>query len=140
MSYDLMVFEPGTAPSSRPEFMAWYKQQTKWTEPHGYNDPGVTTIRLRAWYDDMNGEYPNMNGPDVIDFDSPKLTDYSIGRCVIYVAFGWPEAENAYRTVRRFAEKHGVGFFDVSADEGEIWEPPAGGISMRGLWRRVFGR
>ena len=125
MSYDLMVFEPGAAPSDRADFMTWYNDQTQWSEPHGYNDPSVTGARLRAWYDDMTAEYPNMNGPDISDddFDNPKLTDYSIGQSVIYAAFAWSQAEGAYRAMRALATKHGAGFFDVSADEGEIWEP-----------------
>lgn len=125
MSYDLMVFEPGSAPRDRAEFMTWYNDQTQWTEPHGYNDPSVTSARLRAWYDEMTIEFPNMNGPGISDddFDNPKLTDYSIGQSVIYAAFAWSQAEGAYKAMRGLAVKHGVGFFDVSADEGEIWEP-----------------
>ena len=125
MSYDLMVFEPGSAPRDRAEFMTWYKDQTQWTEPHGYNDPSVTSARLRAWYDEMTIEFPNMNGPDISDddVDNPKLTDYSIGQSVIYAAFAWSQAEGAYKAMRGLALKHRVGFFDVSTDEGEIWEP-----------------
>jgi hypothetical protein len=125
MSYDLMVFEPGSAPSNRADFMAWYNNQTQWTEPHGYNDPSVASAKLRAWYDDITTEYPNMNGPGISDddFDNPKLTEYSIGQSVIYAAFAWSQAEGAYNAMRSLAVKHGVGFFDVSTDEGEIWEP-----------------
>lgn len=120
--------------------MAWYDQQTRWAEPHGYNDPSVTTTRLRAWYDELNIEYPNMSGPDASDdCDNPKLTDYSIGNSVIYVAFAWSEAENAYRAVRRLVEKHGVGFYDVSSDDGEIWEPPGDGPpSKKGFFQRLL--
>jgi hypothetical protein len=125
MSYDLMVFEPGSAPPDRADFMTWYHNQTQWAEPHGYNDPSVTSARLRPWYDDMTIEFPDMNGPGISDddFDNPKLTDYSIGQSVIYAAFAWSQAEGAYNAMRGLAVKHGVGFFDVSADEGEILEP-----------------
>jgi len=125
MSYDVMVFDPGAAPRERADFMTWYHDQTQWAEPHGYNDPSVTSPGLRAWYDAMTIEYPNMNGPGEggRDFDNPKLTDYSIGRSVIYAAFAWSQAEGAYHLVRALAAKHGVGFFDASADEGEIWVP-----------------
>jgi hypothetical protein len=144
MSYDLMVFEPDKAPKNRGDFMIWYGQQTEWGEPHGYNDPSVTTPLLLAWYLDMQSEFPTMNGSDarVHDddsayWDNPKLTEYSIGQSVIYIGFAWSQAEDAYRQVRRLAEKHGVGFFDVSADGGEIWVPSK---PEKGFWSRLLGR
>jgi hypothetical protein len=39
LSYDLTVFDADVAPRGRAAFMAWYDQQTQWTESHGYNDP-----------------------------------------------------------------------------------------------------
>jgi len=44
MSYDLMVFDPTVAPRACKDFMAWYKQQTQWSEDHGYDDPKVSTL------------------------------------------------------------------------------------------------
>ncbi|MGH6613819.1 hypothetical protein [Sphingomonas sp.] len=141
MSYDLMVFEPDAAPTDRADFMAWYARQTEWAEPHGYQDPTTTTPRLRAWYDAMIGDYPDMNKvDDDDDFDNPKITDYSIGQSVIYIAFRWSVAEDAYQAVRQLAGKHLVGFFDVSSDEGEVWLPPAGRATGKGLWQRLLGR
>ena len=46
MSYDLMVFDPASAPTGRIAFLDWFRQQTKWTESHGYNDPSVPTAEL----------------------------------------------------------------------------------------------
>lgn len=138
-----MVFDPVVSPKDRVSFMKWYEEQTAWDEPHDYSDSSVTTTTLRAWYDDMSAQYPNMNGRDVAegDLDDPKLTDYSIGRSIIYMAFAWSQAEDAYEKVRRLAEKHNVGFFDVSANEGEIWTPqidrPHGKATF---WQRLFGR
>ncbi len=107
--------------------MDWYEQQTSWSEPHGYGDPKVTTPELLAWYAEMRLEFPNLNGPGAAgaDVDSEKLADYSIGSRVIYAAFQWPKAEAAYNAVRRLAEKHRTGFYDVSGADGEIWFPPA---------------
>lgn len=137
MSYDLMVFEPDHAPRSRGAFMVWYGQQTDRTEPHGYDDPAVPTPALAAWYRDMVKIFPNMNGPgsptqsDAPEvFDNPRLTDYSVGRSVIYAAFAWSQSLDAYGAVRRFAEKHGVGFFNASAENGEIWLPPNSGAGI----------
>src|SRR5262249_2766257 len=52
-----------------------------------------------------------------------KVTDYSFGRSVIYASFAWSEAESAYKEVKELAARHGVGFFDASGDEGDIWWP-----------------
>jgi len=124
MSYDLMVFEPSVAPRERMAFMEWYDKQTEWSESHGYNDPTVASPALQQWFDDMVRFYPPLNGPQASDdFDNPKLTDHCIGRHVIYSAFAWSCAEDARRTMRSLAAKHGVGFFEVSSNEGEILFP-----------------
>lgn len=126
MSYDLMVFEPDAGPRNREAFMAWYAELTRWEEGHDYNDPQATTPRLQLWYRDMIAAFPAMNGPDAVgdeDVDSPKVTDYCFARNAIYVSFAWSEAETAYVETVRVAEKHALGFFDVSADEGDIVFP-----------------
>jgi hypothetical protein len=122
MSYDLMVFDPQAPPSDREGFMAWYWKQTEWAEGHTYDNPDVTTPALRAWFMDMIKQYPAMNGPfKTDDVDAEKKSDYCIGRSVIYVGFGWSLAESAYHAVFNMAQKHKVGFFDVSADNGGVW-------------------
>ena len=70
----------------------------------------------------MNGEYaPDF---DTIDEDLEQHTvDYSIGYDVIYAAFSWSVTEEAYETTRRLAQKHDVGFFDVSGEDGDIILP-----------------
>jgi hypothetical protein len=117
MSYDLMVFEPTAAPKEREAFLAWYRIQTRWTEPRNYDDPEGTSERLLAWFHEMIHTYPPMNGPlRSENFDDPKISDYCIGSQVIYVAFRWSQASGAYSDVRRLAAIHRVGFFDVSGD------------------------
>ncbi len=39
-----------------------------------------------------------------------SLTEYSIGNAMIYTAFAWSVADEAYSTVKELAKKHGVGF------------------------------
>lgn len=51
------------------------------------------------------------------------VADYSIGRDVIYAAFSWSVVEEAYELMRSLAQKHKVGFFDVSANDGDIILP-----------------
>jgi hypothetical protein len=124
MSYDLMVFEASAAPKTRQEFMAWYEAQTEWSEDHSYQDHSVASEALQNWFKEMIEYFPPMNGPLATDdLDNPKITDHCIGRTVIYSAFPWPEAEEAYSKMRELAIKHSVGFFDVSSENGEILIP-----------------
>ncbi|RYF51257.1 MAG: hypothetical protein EOO38_03690 [Cytophagaceae bacterium] len=141
MSYDLMVFDPAAAPISKSDFLLWYDEQTEWREEHTYDDPAVTTPKLREWYQLMIADFPPMNGPDRSDdFDDPMVSDYSVGRSVIYVAFAWSQAEVAYKAVRHAAETIGVGFFDASGEEGEIWLPgPKMGAAKQSFWKRLLG-
>jgi hypothetical protein len=79
---------------------------------------------------EMKETFPPMNGPeaptdeeiDNMENDS-YLTDYSIGREIIYAAFAWSLAEEAYEKMKSLALKHGVGFFNVSENDGEIIFP-----------------
>jgi hypothetical protein len=117
LSYDLMVFEPSAAPRQHDMFLEWYHDQTNWAEPHSYDDPKVTSPRLAAWFYDIIKTFPPMNGPlRSEDVDDPKVTDYSIGTVLIYAAFAWSQDRAAYAAVRQLAEKHRVGFFDVSGN------------------------
>jgi hypothetical protein len=76
----------------------------------------------------MLSQYPAMNGADSSDdVDNPKVTDYSIGRSAIYAAFSWSEAEGALDVMFRLAEKHRMGFFNVSAEDGGVWLPAPSG-------------
>ena len=128
MSYDLMVFDPGAPPRDQTGFMEWYRRQTEWGEDHSYDNPEVSTPRLRLWFLEMIEDYPAMNGLFATDdVDNPKVTDYSVGMSVIYSAFAWSMAKNAYQDMFALAKKHNVGFFDVSAKEGQVWIPDSNG-------------
>ncbi|MHB9023657.1 MAG: hypothetical protein ACYC7E_05700 [Armatimonadota bacterium] len=128
MSYDLLVFDPQAPPPGRKEFMAWYGQQMESGEGHSYDNPEVSTPELRAWFLEMIEQFPAMNGPYATDdIDNPRMTDYSIGKSVIYVAFAWSVADIAYQTAFSLAQKHGIGFFDASSDDGKVWGPTPDG-------------
>jgi len=133
VSYDLMVFDPAAAPAGHAEFMKWYEDQTKWQEPHGYDDPAVSTPGLRALVLDLVVQFPALNGPLApreLPEDESAPADYSIGSQVVYAAFAWSKAEEAYSVLRNLAEKHGVGFFDVSGPDEEVWLPSNGRIAL----------
>jgi len=128
MSYDLMIFAAKEAPANREAFMDWYQLQVQWNEGHTYDDPIVSTPELRACFMEMIQTYPPMNGPlRSEDIDNPKVTDYSVGKFAIYAAFAYSEAESAYETMFRLAEKHKVGFFNVSSNNGGVYLPDASG-------------
>ena len=120
-----MVFEPAAAPSSdRAAFMRWYEQQTEWPESHGYGDPNVSSPSLRAWFSDMSSDYPPVNPPSSHgNPDNPRVTDYTIGRVMIYAAFAWSEMNPVIQRTFLAAQRHKVGFFHVSAPGQDIWLP-----------------
>lgn len=119
-----MVFDPAIAPRNRDDFLRWYDVQTAWGEDHSYEDPQITTPSLAGWFAEMSEAFPPMNGPHASDdYDNPNVTDYSIGRSVIYAAFPWSVAELAFGEFIRLATKHSVGFFDVSGEDGGIRFP-----------------
>ncbi|GAB5398905.1 MAG: hypothetical protein Aureis2KO_04900 [Aureisphaera sp.] len=104
--------------------MDWFDNQSEWKEQHSYDDPKVSSEEMRNWFFEMIQTFPAMNGPYAHDdIDNPKLTDYSTGKDVIYAAFSWSEAENAYPKMLELAKKHKVGFFDVSSNNGNIFFP-----------------
>ena len=134
MSYDLMVFAPEAAPhSNSKEFLTWYQAQAKWGEGHSYDDPAVSTPNLRAWFAEIIQTFPPMNGPfavdedEVAEEDEALVTDYSVGQQMIYAGFAWSQADQAYDETFELAEKHRLGFFDASSDQGEVWLPDAKG-------------
>ena len=127
MSYNLMVFNKDSAPKTRAVFMNWYDEQVKWSENHDYNDPSISSTELRNWFMEMIKIFPVMNGPFASeDDDDLHVSDYSVGRDVIYVGFAWSVSEQAYETMLKLAEKHGVGFFDVNGNNGNILFPDNG--------------
>lgn len=104
--------------------MAWYEAQTEWSEDHSYQDHAVSSEALQNWFKGMIEYFPPMNGPLASDdVDDPKVTNHCTGRNVIYSAFAWSEAEDAFSKMRELAVKHSIGFVDVSADNDEIFFP-----------------
>ena len=82
-----MVFNKAAAPKTRAEFMQWYEVQTEWTEEHSYDDPTNTSAELRNWFMEVIQTFPAMNGPLASeDEDNIYVTDYSIGKDIIYVS------------------------------------------------------
>jgi hypothetical protein len=137
MSYDLMVFDASSAPRAggRKAFMKWYREVTQWGESHDYQDPDVPAAALKKWFKAIMKDYPPMNGPLAVgedELDNPNVTEYSFGRTAIYTCFAWSVAKKARKRVVELAAKHGVGFFDVSATDGDVWWPDGKGKLVKG--------
>lgn len=125
MSYDILVFDPAHAPSGRNAFLDWWDAQSDWSsEPHPHNDPAFTTPRLRAWFMEMIERYPPLNGPYAVSRDR-RAADYCIGRFLIYVAISFDKQATQERAFE-LAGKHGLGFYEPSSPQGEIWLPGTG--------------
>ena len=138
-----MVFKKEAPPKTRVDFMKWYFTQIEWEEDHSYDDPANTSVELSNWFMEMIKTFPAMNGPfasTISDDDHNDLiSDYSIGRDVIYVAFSWSVAEQAYTTILKLAKKHKVGFFEVSSDDGDILFPENGELISINNLKGDFG-
>ncbi len=128
MSYDIFAFDPDTAPADA-NMLAWYQKQAEWSEPHSYDDPLVTTPKLRVFYRELIKVFPPMNGPDRPDDDEEADTDYAIGANILYVAFRWSKSRHAREVFLRLAQAHGVGVCEVSETGLPIHRPDALGAS-----------
>jgi hypothetical protein len=121
-----MVFEPTAAPRDRQAFLEWYREQTRWSEDHAYDDPKVCSPALQRWFADVAQVFPPMNGPLASEnFDDPHVTDHCCGRTVIYSAYSGSVASAAFERTRELAIAHRVGFFAASEADGELLFPEA---------------
>jgi hypothetical protein len=132
MSYDLLVFDANAAPRERDAFLQWYEELTEWRDDAGYDDPSRCSPELQAWFREMIVKYPPMNDPlspkeEEWPDDDSRVSDYSIAPAAIYITFSWSVAEEAFRDTKLLAAKHGVGFFNVSADSSDVWAPDGRG-------------
>jgi len=93
--------------------MAWYEKQMEWEEEHDYQTISVSSPALQNWFMEMKEKFPPMNGEyapndDALDDDENlelHMVDYSIGYNVIYAAFSWSVADEAYELMRSLAQK-----------------------------------
>ncbi len=123
MSYDMMVFEASAAPREAALSSLVRKADAVERAPR-VRRPAVSSAALQAWFAEMAQDFPPLNGPFEQRRCRPReVTEYSIGQQVIYGAFAYSVAKRAHGRVQDLDEKHGVGFFDVSADEAAIVFP-----------------
>jgi hypothetical protein len=121
MSYDLVVFDAASAPRDLDSLFEWLDAQD--ATMTDFDDVSVTTSALRAWFMDMIKDYPAMNGPlAASDAEESRVTDYSIAPFSITAALSYSVAGNGAAHAFRLAQKHRVGFFDMSGGT-EAWFP-----------------
>ena len=128
MSYDLMAFEHSAAPSTREEFLDWYRAQTEWGLDHGRDDPSVAAPALQGVYRDVTRVFPSADAslPEeslAAAQAENRLAAYSLGPYVLYGAFPREHLEEAYDLMRLSSRKNGVGFFDVSGQPARVFLP-----------------
>lgn len=135
MSFDLLVFSPENAPRMKQDFLQWLKVQEELDGPD-YDHPDACTAELRGWFIEMIEAFPPMNGPWASeDYDNQCVTDYSVSRFVIYASFAWSQSEAAYAKMYELADKHRVGFFNISSNDEEPLFPNESSISGKSKQR-----
>lgn len=131
MSYDLCVFNKRKAPRKKEKFTKWYENATCWDGNSNYDDASVASKDLQKWYEFMLQHFPAMNGRDsdrsieryskTNEMDVDEVMDYSadyaIGKDLIYVAFGYSQADKAFRLGIAKARELGLGFYDPQEDK-----------------------
>lgn len=118
-----MVFDKASVPRHKEDFMRWYDIQTEWSEEQNYSDISITTDKLRLWYYDIIDSFAPLEeySHESEILHSKHSAEYVIGENIIYCAFDWSDAQEAYAICLMLAEKHELGFFDVSSEEGSVF-------------------
>ncbi len=68
-----------------------------------------------------------MNGALAAGSYESTVTDYGIGKVVIYSAFASFQGSGGYVAAKALARKHGLGFYACSEPEGELLFPESAG-------------
>ncbi|MEP6017563.1 MAG: hypothetical protein ABJ251_03645 [Paracoccaceae bacterium] len=126
MSYDLLVFDPKSAPRDEDDFFEWLEEEDV-DEPSDGEDgesPKGLPENLNAFYNLLRKTFPPMNGPHANhdDANSPMITDYYLGKYTIDMGFSWDVADIARRAVIEAAIETGVGFYSSSDDDGVAFD------------------
>jgi hypothetical protein len=138
MSYDILAFDPDAVTDA--QFPEWWDKQAEWSEDHTYDDVAVTTPALASFYAELIQTFPPLNGPDAptdqqLEADAEldaRISDYSIGRTLVYGAFSWSQAAQSQELFLDLAAKHGVAVALVSDDSSIVRPKPA----RKKLWGR----
>ena len=118
MSYDLVVFNPETAPKNKEDFKTWFDKQIDLADNRSYSDLEFINKNLESCFLEIVKSFPALNGPySNNDIDQENMTDYDVSENIICASFPWSSSDQAYNNTKQLAEKHNVGFYDVSGNE-----------------------
>ena len=122
IDFYVLAFDINVAPKNRNEFLEWKEKQMEWKEDHDYNNINISSDNLKNWYMDIINTFPPIN-EDMEKYDeefekienNEYLTEYSIGKNIIYSVFNWIKAEEAFDLVKMLSKKHRIGFLIIEA-------------------------
>lgn len=123
MSFDIMIIDPTTVPTTHSEFMAWYEETTEWNSERDYSTTDGSTDAIAAFYNAITQYFPVLNAAEDLDdddeddedeFDDDAAADYTIGDDFIYIGFGYEVAEDAAQRCRDLAKTNNLALVDVS--------------------------
>lgn len=116
--FRLMIFDTGAAPKTLDDFFKWFGT-LNWKEKDAI-DLEIRTPALNSWYGEIIKIFPPATGKALLE--TPQLCQAHYTACgeALQLFCAEPFAEKAWRVARKLAEKHGLGFFDISYQEDVI--------------------
>lgn len=119
MSFDIMIIEPTTVPTStHAAFMSWYEETTEWSDDRDYSTTDGSTDSIAAFYNAITEHFPDLNAADDLDdedeIDDDTAADYTIGDDFLYISFGYAVAEDAAQRCLELAKANNLAFIDIS--------------------------
>ena len=117
MSFDIMIIEPTTVPTStHAAFMSWYKKTTEWSDDRDYSTTDGSTDSIAAFYNAITEHFPDLNAADDLDDedDDDTAADYTIGDDFLYIGFDYTVAEDAAQRCLELAKANNLAFIDIS--------------------------
>ena len=119
MSFDIMIIEPTTVPTStHAAFMSWYEETTEWSDDRDYSTTDGSTDAIAAFYNAITEHFPDLNAADDLDdedeIDDDTAADYTIGDDFLYIAFAYAVAEDVAQRCLELAKANNLAFIDIS--------------------------
>ncbi|OFK61589.1 MULTISPECIES: hypothetical protein [unclassified Corynebacterium] len=117
MSFDIMIIEPTTVPTStHAAFMSWYEETTEWSDDRDYSTTDGSTDSIAAFYNAITEHFPDLNAADDLDDedDDDTTADYTIGDDFLYIGFDYAVAEDAAQRCLELAKANNLAFIDIS--------------------------
>lgn len=122
MSFDIMIIEPTTVPTStHAAFMSWYEETTEWSDDRDYSTTDGSTDSIAAFYNAITEHFPDLNAADDLDdeddedeIDEDTAADYTIGDDFLYISLDYAVAEDAAQRCLELAKANNLAFIDIS--------------------------